>query len=350
MSRTDSDGRRVTRPAVRYDRADKQDRQADERPDRPADERPGGRAAGRRRHRRAWATIAVFLLPALVLFCLLVLTPIVLAMYTSMFKWNGFGGAPSDFVGLDNFRRLLGDQVFLGDLRRGLILIALSVTVQLPLALGLALLLNQRLRGRSLYRLLFFAPYVLSEVIAAVLFTMIFSPNQGLANHVLRVVGLGDLAATWLADPATVLYSLFFVMTWKYFGFHMVLYLAGRQNIPTELTEAAAIDGAGSWQAFRHVTLPLLGPTIRISVFLSVIGTIQLFDMVWVLTGGGPIHASETMAVTMFQDGFKRYEVGYASAISIAMFIISLVFALFYQRFIMRRDIEGAITVMRDQR
>jgi raffinose/stachyose/melibiose transport system permease protein len=130
----------------------------------------------------------------------------------------------------------------------------------------------------------------------------------------------------------------------------MILYLAGRQNIPTELGEAAAVDGATAWQAFRHITLPLLGPTIRISIFLSVIGTIQLFDMVWVLTGGGPVNASETMAITMFQDGFKRYEVGYASSISIAMFIISLFFGLLYQRFVLRRDVEGAITVMGGQR
>jgi raffinose/stachyose/melibiose transport system permease protein len=296
-----------------------------------------------------WPLVA-FLVPALVLFGLLVLVPIALATYTSLFKWNGFGTVPTTFVGLDNFRRLLTDQVFLGDLWHGLILIVLSVAVQLPLALGLALLLNQRLRGRGVYRVLFFAPYVLSEVITAVLFTMVFSPNRGLANQVLRVLGAGDLAATWLADTSTVLYSLFLVMTWKYFGFYMILYLTGRQNIPAELTEAAAIDGAGDWQTFRHVTLPLLGPTIRMTVFLSVIGTIQLFDLVWVLTGGGPIHASETMAVTMFQYGFKRYEVGYANAISIAMFVISLVFALAYQRFVMRRDIEGAITTMGGQR
>jgi raffinose/stachyose/melibiose transport system permease protein len=134
------------------------------------------------------------------------------------------------------------------------------------------------------------------------------------------------------------------VVSWKYFGFHMILLLAGRQDIPPELNEAGLMDGASTWQIFRHITLPLLGPTIRISVFLSIIGAIQLFDMVWVLTGGGPIHSSETMAVTMFQYGFRRYEVGYASAISVTMFLISLVFALAYQRFVLRRDLEGSVT------
>jgi raffinose/stachyose/melibiose transport system permease protein len=321
------------------------------RPDTPSAPPDASRpAAARPRRRRNGLTIALFMAPALVLFILLVLTPIVLAAYSSVFHWNGFGGLPTDFVGLQNFRRLMMDDIFIGDLWHGLVLIILSVLIQLPLSLGLAMLLNQRLRGRAVYRTLFFAPYVLSEVITAVLFTMIFSPNRGLANHLLGIFGFGDLAATWLADPSTVLYSVFFVISWKYFGFHMILYLAGRQNIPTELGEAAAVDGATAWQAFRHITLPLLGPTIRISIFLSIIGTIQLFDMVWVLTGGGPVNASETMAVTMFQDGFKRYEVGYASSISIAMFIISLVFGLLYQRFVMRRDVEGAITVMGGQR
>jgi raffinose/stachyose/melibiose transport system permease protein len=319
----------------------------DERRPAPAPPRPPAGAAPRRR--RPWPTVVAFLSPALLLFALLVLAPIAVAAYGSLFDWNGFG-TPSEFVGLDNFRRLLADDVFAGDLRRALLLIVLSLVVQLPVSLALAMLLNQPLRGRRAYRLLFFAPYVLSEVVTAVLFTMIFSPNQGLANHVTRLIGLGDLGATWLADPDTVMYSLFVVISWKYFGFHTILYLAGRQSIPQELHDAAAIDGAGAWPAFRHITLPLLGPTIRISVFLSVLGTIQLFDMVWVLTGGGPIRSSETLAVTMFQEGFKRFHVGYASAISMTIFLISLVFGLLYQRFVLRRDLEGAITRIGDQR
>ncbi|MEV7971035.1 sugar ABC transporter permease [Sphaerisporangium sp. NPDC088356] len=306
--------------------------------------------SARRRRFGGLVTITLFLLPALVLFGLLVLVPIAVAMYTSVFKWNGLGGLPSNFVGLDNFTRMFDDEVFVGDLWRGLVLIVLSITIQLPLALAIAMLLNQKMRGRAVYRLLFFAPYVLSEVITGVLFTMILSPEAGLANQMLGAIGLDALQSSWLAEPSTVMMSLFLVMIWKYFGFHMILYLAGRQSIPKELGEAAAIDGAGSWNQFRYVTLPLLGPTIRISAFLSVIGAIQLFDLVWVLTSGGPIHSSETMAVTMFQFGFKRSQVGYASAISVVMFLISLVFALAYQRFVLRRDTEGAITTMRDQR
>jgi raffinose/stachyose/melibiose transport system permease protein len=302
----------------------------------------------RRRKIMGWVTILSFLAPALLLFCLLVLAPIVFALYTSLYKWGGFG-PPTNFVGLGNYTKLFGNEIFLGDLWHGLVLVFLSLVVQLPFALALAVLLNQRLRGRAVYRLVFFAPYVLAEAITAVLFSMIFMPGQGLADQLLTMVGLGDLGVTWFASPSTVLITLFLVITWKYFGFHMILYVAGLQGIPSEVLEAASIDGAGSWQRFRYVTLPLLGPTIRISAFLSVIGALQLFDLVWVISEGGPVHASETMAVTMFQVGFKRFQIGDASAISVTMFLISFVFALFYQRFVLRRDTEGAVTAMRGQ-
>ncbi|NUP16174.1 MAG: sugar ABC transporter permease [Streptomyces sp.] len=322
---------------------------ADKQPGPGVDREPPSADAGRGRARRRvlhWLTAVGFQVPALVLFLVLVLLPMLFALYAAFFRWGGFG-MPSDYIGADNFTRLFEDPVFLGDLWRCLLLVVLSLAVQLPFALAMAVLLNQRLRGRAVYRMLFFAPYVLSEAITGVLFGMIFAPDDGLADQILGGIGLDGLGGEWFADPSTVMATLFLVMTWKYFGFHMMLYLAGLQSIPRELTEAALIDGANAWQRFRSVTLPLLAPTLRISVFLSVIGAIQLFDLVWVTTAGGPDHHSETMAVTLFQYGFKRYQVGYASAISVAMFGISLVFALAYQRFVLRRDLEGATTTMR---
>ncbi|MFJ8054196.1 carbohydrate ABC transporter permease [Streptomyces luteogriseus] len=309
----------------------------------PVADRPTGRARRRALH---WLTAAGFQLPALVLFLGLVLLPMLFALYAAFFRWGGFG-MPSDYIGGENFTRLFQDDVFLGDLWRCLVLVVLSLAIQLPFALAMAVLLNQRMRGRAVYRMLFFAPYVLSEAITGILFGMIFAPDDGFADQVLGKVGLEGLGGEWFADPSTVMATVFLVMTWKYFGFHMMLYLAGLQAVPRELTEAALIDGASAWQRFRNVTLPLLAPTLRISVFLAVIGSIQLFDLVWVTTAGGPDHHSETMAVTMFQYGFKRYQVGYASAISVVMFGISLVFALAYQRFVLRRDLEGATTTMR---
>ena len=146
----------------------------------------------------------------------------------------------------------------------------------------------------------------------------------------------------WLANPDIVLYSVFFVMSWKYFGFHMILMLAGLQQIPRELDGGRGVDGATPWQTFRHITLPLLGPTLRVSAFLAMIGSLQLFDLVWVMTGGGPVDASNTMATYLIDWGFRRSEFGYASAVSVIVFTLSLVVALAYQRWVLRRDIEGA--------
>ncbi|MHC5903718.1 carbohydrate ABC transporter permease [Streptomyces sp. S6] len=307
---------------------------------------PAPEKARSRRKLAHWFTAFAFQTPALLLFGGLVLLPMMFAIYASFFRWGGFGW-PSEAIGFDNYTRLFKDDIFLGDLWRGGLLIVLSVVLQLPFALALAVAVNRKIRGRAVYRMLFFAPYILSEAITGILFSMLFAPDQGFADQILGKVGLDGLGGKWFSDPSTVLATLFLVMMWKYFGFHMMLYLAGLQSIPAELKEAALIDGAGSWQRFRSITLPLLAPTLRISVFLSVIGAIQLFDLIWVTTGGGPDHHSETMAVTLFQYGFKRYQVGYASAISVAMFLISLVFAVVYQRYVLRRDLEGATTTMR---
>jgi raffinose/stachyose/melibiose transport system permease protein len=207
----------------------------------------------------------------------------------------------------------------------------------------LAVLLNRRFAGRGLFRLIFFLPYVLSEAITGVVFSLMLRPGQ-LVDTGLQSVGLGGLVQDWLGDYTFVMITLFIIISWKYFGFHMIILLAGLQGIPREIEEAALIDGAGRWQAFRHVTLPLLGPTLRVSVFLSMIGALQLFDMIWVMTRGGPIGASNTMAIEMFKHGFVEQEMGYGSALAVILFGFGLILALAYQRFVLRRDVEGAVT------
>ncbi len=291
---------------------------------------------------RAWGVVGLFMLPALALYALFVLFPIVQAARYSLFDWNGLE-AMDQFVGLANFERALGDPVFQGAVVHNVVIVGLSLVVQLPLALGLALMLNRRFRGRAALRLIFFAPYVVAEVITAIVWSLLLQP-RGLADALLGATGLGEAYNPWLADPGTVLIALFFVITWKYFGFHMILLLAGLQGIPAELEEAAQIDGASRWQALRYVTLPLLGPTVRVSVFLSVIGSLQLFDLVWVTTRGGPVNASNTMAVYMFDRGFVRFQFGYGSAVAVVLFLICFVLALAYQRWVLRRDTEGATT------
>ena len=294
------------------------------------------------RNLRAWGVAGLFMLPALALYALFVLFPIIQAARYSLYDWNGL--EPLDqFIGVANFQRALADPVFLGAVSHNAFIVVLSLAVQIPFALGLALMLNRRFRGRAILRLIFFAPYVIAEVITAIVWNLILQPN-GLAEHLLTAIGLGDAYHPWLADTDTVLVALFFIITWKYFGFYMILLLAGLQGIPRELEEAAAIDGASRWQGIRYVTVPLLGPTIRVSVFLSIIGSLQLFDLVWVTTRGGPVNASNTMAVYMFDRGFVRFQFGYGSAVAVILFLICFVLALAYQRWVLRRDTEGATT------
>jgi raffinose/stachyose/melibiose transport system permease protein len=302
---------------------------------------PGGATRPRPRLAR-WSTVVLFLAPALVLYVVFVLLPIGQGAYYSLWKWNGLKPL-TDFVGLANYGRALSDELFTGAVWHNVAIIVLSLTIQLPLSLALAMYLNRQFPGRAIFRLLFFLPYVISEVIAGILFYLLAQPD-GMVNSVLRWGGLDGLTQDWFGDLALVLPTLFVVITWKYFGFHMIIFLAGLQGIPREVEEAALIDGASRWQAFRGVTLPLLGPTIRVSVFLSIIGALQLFDLVWATTRGGPVHASDTMATYMVDFGFQRSQMGYGSAVSVLLFTMCLVFALLYVGFVMRRDTDGAIT------
>jgi raffinose/stachyose/melibiose transport system permease protein len=283
-------------------------------------------------------TIALFLLPALILFLLLVIYPIFQSIYYSLFNWKGFGPAV-DFVGLNNYKNILTDKVFLIALRNGLFIIGFSLVFQLPMSLMLAVLVGHDLPGRALFRLIFFMPYVLSEVMTAIMWLFLYNPDpdRGLLNALL-VLFPGGKAQPWLADTHTVMLAIFVALTWKYFGFHMLLYLTGLQNIPAEIDEAARIDGANGFQNFYYITLPLLGSTIRTSVYLSVLGSLQQFILVWIMTKGGPVNASEVMATYMYRFGFVRFQLGYGSAVAIYMFLICLAFSLVYQRLTRQPD------------
>jgi raffinose/stachyose/melibiose transport system permease protein len=303
-------------------------------------ERPGASSGPRLPGK--WLTIGLFLVPALVLYLVFVIVPIIQAAHFSLYKWNGLGPLV-DFVGLKNYETALASDVFWQAVGNNALIIFLSLLIQIPFSLGLAVLLNRRFPGRAIFRLLFFVPYVLSEAITGIVFSLLLQPDA-LVDASLQTVGLGGLIQDWLGNTEIVMITLFVIISWKYFGFHMILLLAGLQGIPREIEEAALIDGAGRWQAFRYVTLPLLGPTLRVSIFLSVIGALQLFDIVWVMTGGGPLDASTTMAVNMFKTGFERQQMGYGSALAVLLFLCALVVALLYQRFVLRRDIDGAVT------
>ncbi len=302
----------------------------------------GSRSPRQRRALRKLAELTVLLAPAIVLFVGFVIVPMIFAAWYSLFNWNGFGPL-SDFIGLQNYGGVLTGPVFHQAIEHNVIIAVLSVLIQLPISIGLALLLNRRMRGRTFLRLAVFAPFVLSEATTAVMWYELLQPG-GPVDALLQHLGLGGLTHYWLASTTLVLYTVFVVATWKYIGFGVVLLLAGLQGIPSELREAAAIDGATPWQVTRRITLPLLGPTVRVWIFLSVIGSLQLFDLVWIMTMGGPANASTTILTYQYINGVERTQFGYGATVSVVLFVISLVFALAYQRYALRRDTAGALT------
>jgi len=296
------------------------------------------------RRRRQWskaATVVLFLLPSLALFVLFVVIPVVQAAHYSLYHWSGLGSL-DDYTGLKNYQTLFHDPVFLTAVKNNALIAVLSLLVQLPAALVLALLINRKMPGRTFFRTVFFLPYILSEVVTGLIWSFIYNPSNGLIAGLLHQINSNATPPAYLADTHTVLLAIFVAMCWKYFGFHFVLYVAGLQNIPDEVIEAAQIDGANSLQIIRHVTLPLLGSTIRLSVFLSILGSLQYFDLIWVMSDGGPVFASETMATYQIHFGLQQFALGYGSAVGVVMFGLCLIFALFYQRVIMRQDLSGS--------
>ncbi|MFI0723559.1 carbohydrate ABC transporter permease [Streptomyces sp. NPDC021224] len=288
--------------------------------------------------------IAVLSAPAIVMFLAFVIFPVALAAYYGFYRWHGYG-APTDWVGLNNYKLILKDPAFHQVLKHSFMIMGLSLVIQAPLAIGLALLLNQKIRGRSVIRVLIFVPYIISEVIVGTGWSLM-AQSDGAINDLLRHIGLGSLQADWLSDPKLAIWTLMAIITWKYIGFAVILMLAGLQSIPQELFEAAAIDGASYWQVQRRITLPLLGPTIRIWAFLSIIGSLQLFDLVYIIWGQyvSGTAGTSTMAIYMLAQGRNAGNYGYGSAIAVVMFLISLIVALIYQRFVLRRDLRGAVT------
>jgi multiple sugar transport system permease protein/raffinose/stachyose/melibiose transport system permease protein len=308
---------------------------------------PADRARRPRRGRADWGKrleIAFLSGPAILVFLAFVIFPVLMAAYFGFFRWNGIGPA-TRFVGLDNYRLILTDTAFQDALMHNGFIVVLSLVMQGPVAVAIALLLNQRMRGRSLVRVLIFVPYVIAEVIVGTGWSLMLQ-TTGAVNDLLDKLGLHGWTVDWLANPDVAIWSLMIIISWKYIGFAVILFLAGLQGIPEELFEAAAIDGASYWQMQRRITLPLLGPTIRIWAFLSIIGSLQLFDLVYIIWGQyvAPTAGTSTMATYMVVSGRNAASYGYGNAVAVVMFIISLIIALTYQRFVLHRDTEGALT------
>jgi raffinose/stachyose/melibiose transport system permease protein len=292
---------------------------------------------------RDYVTIALFLAPAFVLFLVFLVYPIFRSVYFSLFDWNGLGPAV-DFIGLDTFKEILTDTVFMKAVGNCLLIVVLSLGIQLPLALALAIMVGRDLPGRAIFRMIFFLPYVLSEVITGIIWMGLFNadPSRGLINAILVLIP-GVEPQNFLSDIHQVMACIFVVLTWKFFGLHMLLYLAGLQNIPREIEEAALIDGANRWQLTKNITVPLLSGTIRTTIYLSVLGSLTQFNLVWIMTGGGPVNASEFMATYMYRFGFKRFLLGYGSAVALVMLLICLAFSVAYLRLARQTDYLGSM-------
>jgi raffinose/stachyose/melibiose transport system permease protein len=298
------------------------------------------------RHKRFGrvGTLLLFLLPSLAFYFVFIFFPVIQAVYYSFYNWSGLGPL-TNFIGLKNYATAFQNTTFLAAFTHNVEILVLSLVFQLSLSLVLALVIGKTLPGRTLFRTIFFMPFILSEVIAGYIWIFIYEPtNNGLINTALAHVIPGFQAQAWLGNPSIVLLSIFVAMIWKYFGLHLVLYVAAIQNIPDEIIEAARIDGASTMQVVRHISLPLLGSTLRLSIFLSALGSLQYFDLIWIMSSGGPVHASETMATYLYKAGFQSFELGYGSSVGVIMMLICFVFSLLYQRFIMRRDLAGSIT------
>ncbi len=272
--------------------------------------------------------IIVFLLPALILFCGVLIAPIGASGYFSLFDWNGFG--EKTFLGFANYKELFTSNSigFMKALGNSLLLAALSVFLQLPLALGLALTLGKKIKGERLFLSVYFMPVLISTVVIGQLWLKIYNPDYGILNVFLRAVGLEKWTRIWLGTKQTALGAVFVPTLWQYVGYHMLLLYAGVKSVPPELREAAMLDGANDRQVNRYIVLPYIKPIIRISVIFAVTGSLKSFDLIYVLTNGGPLHATEVPSTLMINMLFLRNRYGMGSTIAVMLIILCFGFAL----------------------
>lgn len=304
--------------------------------DRPPAATPSSRAAaGRRMRRRSILVGWSFILPNFVGFALFTLIPVIAAFGLAFMKWDGFNDP--EFVGIRNFIRLFRDDNFRIALLNTVLYAAGHVPLTLAFALGLALLLNQKLRGIAFFRVAIFFPYITSLVAIAIVWNMLFNPTSGPINQFLQLLGIAHPPG-WTASTAWALPAAIITGVWRDMGYYMVLFLAGLQAIPGEYYEAASVDGAGGWRKFWSITLPSLRPTTFLVLVLLSVSSFKVFDLIFVMTQGGPGRATLVLSQLIYQDGIINGQFGYASAISLVLFVIVLVVTVFQFRIQQRRE------------
>jgi raffinose/stachyose/melibiose transport system permease protein len=267
--------------------------------------------------------IAAGLAPALLIYLVFAILPILQSFYYSLMEWNGFSAMK--FVGLDNFVQLFQDSLFWNSVKNNIYVVLASVFGQVPIALFIALLLNRKIKGLKIFRTIGFLPVVLSTVVISLTWSLIFNSEQGLINELLRAVGLDFLAQNWLGDTKFSMISVLVVVIWQFVGLYLIIFLAALQNVPQEVLEAAKIDGASEWTTTWKITIPMIWDTIIVAVILAISGSLKTFDLIYVMTHGGPAHSTDVMALYMFNETFSKLQYGYGSAVSVVIFFFSLI-------------------------
>ncbi|QGG54552.1 carbohydrate ABC transporter permease [Paenibacillus sp. B01] len=274
-----------------------------------------------------WWTIGIFVLPCLLLYMMMVFVPIVISGYTSLVEWDGIG-VNKTFVGLDNYVDILfHDPHFWPAVRRTLMYAVFSMA-EIPICLLFAILINRYVKRGNRLVSIYFMPVILSVVIIGQLWKTIYNPLDmgGMINGILNALGMQEHMRAWLSSPQFAMYCLYFVSLWQYFGYHLIIQFTGVQNIPSDIYEAAKIDGADGFKADRYITLPLIVPVFKISIVLAFIGSLQAFDLIMVMTGGGPAHATDVISTLMYNNTFLTFKYGYGSALAMTLVFICLAF------------------------
>jgi raffinose/stachyose/melibiose transport system permease protein len=272
--------------------------------------------------------ILFFMFPAVFLFLLVLFMPVIMSVYYSTLNWDGLGSGT--FIGVDNYKQLFFDNVdnFPKSVVNSFLFMLVSLFIQIPISLLFAIILANGVKGESFFRNVYFVPVVISTVVIGQLWMKIYNPDYGLLNIFLRSIGLGGWAHGWLGDQSTALVATFIPTLWQYVGYHMLLLYAAIKSISPEIFEAVKIDGANKLQTALHVTIPMIIPMLKVSLTFSVIGSLKVFDLVYVLTNGGPAQASEVPSTLMVRTIFLGYQYGYGSAMAVFIIAECIVFSV----------------------
>ena len=280
----------------------------------------------------------LFLIVPLIIYLVWVIGPMFYTFYLSLTNWDGL--SEPIFINFRNFERLFRDPVFFISLGNNLKWVISFITIPVVLGLALAMALNRAIPASRFFKASFYSPMVLSLVVCGLIWSWMYHPADGLINSALRLVGLDALTQGWLSDKDLVMWSIIAVAVWRQVGYVMILYLAGLQGVDPGLVDASKVDGCNSWQTFRNVIFPLLAPVTVIVVVISIIDSLRAFDLVSVMTRGGPYNSSSVLANFMYIEAFNNYKMGYGAAISVILFLISLVFIFIYLWRVMQTELE----------